>query len=67
METEVDSLGNYSVALPAGNYKIELPDAYFQSDNKVYATGQKKPILVAVKAGQKTSAPKSDRCRRSRA
>ena len=58
IETEVDSLGNYSVALPVGNYKIELPDAYVQRDNKVYATGQNKPILVAVKAGQKATAAK---------
>ena len=27
------------------------------SGNKVYATGQKKPVIVSAKAGQKTTAP----------
>ena len=57
LETELDSSGNYSVAIPAGKYEISLPDAYFLSGNTVYATGQKKPFTILVKAGQKTTAP----------
>ena len=57
LETELDSLGNYSVAVPAGKYEIMLPDAYFQNGDTVYATGPKKLSPVQVKAGQKTSAP----------
>ena len=57
LETELDSLGNYSVSIPAGKYEIMLPDTYFSNGNSVYATGQKKPITLLVKAGQKTTAP----------
>jgi hypothetical protein len=47
LETELDSLGNYLVAVPAGNYRIILPDAYFKSDDKVYSTGQNKPLTIS--------------------
>ena len=57
LETELDSLGNYSVKLPAGKYEITLPEAYLLNGKDVYATGQKKPIIVVAKAGQKTAAP----------
>ena len=56
LETTLDSLGNYSVAVPTGNYEILLPDTYFLSGNKVYASEQKKPIVVLAKGGQKTTA-----------
>lgn len=57
LETELDSLGNYSVEVPAGKYEIMLPDAYFLSGNNLYATGQKKFITILAKAGQKIVAP----------
>ena len=57
LETELDSTGNYSVAIPAGQYKIMLPDAYLLNGHDVYTTGQKKSITVSVKAGQKTALP----------
>ncbi len=56
LETELDSTGNYSVEVPAGKYEMMLPDAYLLSGNKVYATGQKKPVIAIAKAGQKTAA-----------
>ena len=56
LETTLDSLGNYSVAVPTGNYEILLPDTYFLSGNKVYASEQKKPIVVLARGGQKTTA-----------
>jgi len=58
LETELDSSGNYSVAIPAGKYEIMLSDAYFHNSDTVYATGQKKPLIIVVKAGQKTTAPR---------
>lgn len=57
LQTELDSSGNYSVAIPAGKYEVMLPHAYFQDGKTVYATGQKKPLTILVKAGQKTVAP----------
>ena len=56
LETDLDSSGNYSVAIPPGKYEIMLPDAYFHNGDTVYATAQKKPIMILVKAGQKTTA-----------
>jgi CubicO group peptidase (beta-lactamase class C family) len=56
LATELDSSGNYTVSIPAGNYKILLPDAYFIRGKNIYATEQKKPITVQVKAGQKRAA-----------
>lgn len=58
LETELDSTGNYSVAIPPGKYEVSLPDAYFLSDNKVYATAQKSPVTVLVKAVPKTTVPR---------
>ena len=36
---------------------ISLADPFFISGNKVYATGQKNPINIIVKAGQKNMVP----------
>lgn len=58
VETSADSLGNYSVDLPAGNYQISLSEKYFPVSNKLYIAAQKTPLTVAVKAGQKTTASK---------
>lgn len=57
LETELDSSGNYSAAIPADNYEIILPDPYFHDGDEVYATSQKKPVTILVKAGQKATAP----------
>jgi CubicO group peptidase (beta-lactamase class C family) len=57
LSAAIDSTGNYSVDVPAGKYEITLPDAYFFSGDKVYASGQNKPQLVVVKAGNTTKAP----------
>ena len=56
LETELDSIGNYSVAVPKGKYEIFLPDAYLLRGDSVFATVQKKPVTVLAKAGQKTAA-----------
>jgi CubicO group peptidase (beta-lactamase class C family) len=53
----LDSLGNYSVMVPAGKYEISVHEPYFISDNKVYVTTQKKPVVVVAKPGQKAVAP----------
>jgi CubicO group peptidase (beta-lactamase class C family) len=50
---EVDSLGNYTVAVPPGKYEISLPDTYFQSEDKLYAADKKVPAIIVAKPGQK--------------
>lgn len=57
VEAALDSLGNYSVALPAGKYGISLPDPYFQNDNKLYMATQKAPVIIVAKPGQKAVVP----------
>lgn len=57
LEAELDSLGNYSVFIPAGKYEIMLPDPYVINGMKVYAAGQAKPITVKAKGGQKKAVP----------
>jgi CubicO group peptidase (beta-lactamase class C family) len=52
----LDSLGNYSVDIPAGKYEIKLPFAYFQSGDKLYDGGQNKPVSAMAKSGEKTAA-----------
>lgn len=52
----VDSLGNYTVEVPPGKYEISLPDTYFQSEEKLYATDQTAPATVVAKTGQKVVA-----------
>lgn len=56
LETDLDSLGNYGVDIPAGSYEVQLPDAYFLSGENMYAATQKK--VVTVKAGQKNDLPR---------
>jgi CubicO group peptidase (beta-lactamase class C family) len=55
---EIDSLGNYSVDLPPGNYSVNSPDAYFMNGKELYGASQKQPVKFSLKAGQKTKAPK---------
>lgn len=57
-QAAVDSAGNYSASIPAGEYELMMPDAYFIGRNDVYATGQKKPFTLLAKAGQTTTAPR---------
>lgn len=54
----LDSLGNYSVTVPAGKYNITLPDAYFVTNKKVYATRQQQPVTIVAKTGSTTTAPR---------
>ncbi|HEX6431233.1 MAG TPA: serine hydrolase, partial [Niastella sp.] len=56
VETALDSLGNYSVMVPAGKYEISVYEPYIITDGKVYTTTQKKTITVVAKPGQKTIA-----------
>lgn len=58
LQAGLDSLGNYSLEVPAGKYEILFPDAYFQSGKQVYATGQNKPVTLVAKAGNKAVAPR---------
>jgi len=51
-----DSLGNYSLSVPAGQYQVTLPEKYFLSGETLYGSLQKAPVTVTVKAGQKTVA-----------
>lgn len=57
LEAELDSLGNYTVSVPPGSYAFTLSDAYLLDKEKVYTTGQKKPVMIVAKAGQKATAP----------
>ncbi|SFD16581.1 CubicO group peptidase, beta-lactamase class C family [Chitinophaga sp. CF118] len=56
--TDMDSLGNYSVEVPAGKYELLLPYTYFQNGKNVYALEQKKPTMVFVRTGQKNNVPR---------
>ena len=57
LESEVDSIGNYSVEVPPGNYELTFPETYFMRDKNLYSAIQKKPVKFLVKAGKKTNAP----------
>ncbi|WP_205513257.1 serine hydrolase [Longitalea arenae] len=57
IEAALDSLGNYSVAVPAGKYGISLAEPYFKNDEKLYMATVKAPVIVVAKPGQKTIAP----------
>lgn len=57
VEAMLDSMGNYSVRLPAGKYVVSLPEAYFQNGGTIYSSGNSKAIVFAV-SGQKTVAPR---------
>ena len=58
LTTEVDSLGNYSVNVPTGNYEIALPGAYYFNDEKVYPAPATALVTVASKSGQQSLASK---------
>lgn len=60
LETNVDSLGNYSVQVPAGNYEIAFPEAYFQREHAVFEIGKSKLPKVQAKSGQTIKAPDLD-------
>ncbi|MCF6405494.1 serine hydrolase [Chitinophaga filiformis] len=53
----IDSLGKYSVVIPAGKYELSFPDRYFESDDKLYDVTYKTPPTVVAKPGQKIVAP----------
>ena len=57
VDAGLDSLGNYSLTLPAGKYAITPTNDYYQRDEKVYLTALKKSITVIAKPGGKTVAP----------
>ena len=57
LDAGLDSVGNYSVSVPPGEYAVTLPDAYLIKGNNVYATGQKEPVTILAKGGQKTTVP----------
>jgi CubicO group peptidase (beta-lactamase class C family) len=54
LESTIDSLGNYSAAVPPGQYQVLFPEAYFQRGHAVYATTQIKPVTVVVTPAQNT-------------
>ncbi|OQP66497.1 hypothetical protein A3860_13490 [Niastella vici] len=56
LQAAVDSLGNYSVDVPAGKYEINEYEPYYLAGDTVYNTRQKKPITVIAKAAQKITA-----------
>jgi hypothetical protein len=58
LETGVDSLGNYSVDVPQGNYEIYFPDAYFINGKELYIAIQKKHQKFSVRSGEKFLIPK---------
>ena len=46
---EVDSVGHYSLSIPAGKYQVAFGESYFNRGNKLYATRQNKPIFFFCK------------------
>jgi CubicO group peptidase (beta-lactamase class C family) len=52
LEIETDSLGNFTAMVPPGRYQVALPDAYFQTDNKIYSTKMSKPVFVEANPGR---------------
>ena len=58
LETGLDSLGNYSVAVPSGKYDVMLPELYFQNDEKVYGITRADPFTIRVKPTKGIVAPK---------
>jgi CubicO group peptidase (beta-lactamase class C family) len=56
LETELDSVGNYSAAVPPGKYEVTLPDPYFLNNDTVYTTGKKKSQTISVKSGKNAAA-----------
>lgn len=55
--TGIDSLGNYSAQLPAGRYRVHLPDAFLHKGETVYPTKLKQPLIVTVSNGKITTVP----------
>lgn len=53
----LDSTGNYSAIVPAGQYKLRLPFDYFSEGKNVYVAGHKQALVVSVKPGSKINAP----------
>ncbi|WP_298735652.1 serine hydrolase [uncultured Chitinophaga sp.] len=56
LTTAVDSTGNYTAAVPAGQYAVDFPEPYFHRHDTVYATMPGQPLLVNVPANGKASA-----------
>lgn len=57
LDTRVDSLGNYSLKLPSGNYEAGFRGDYFQSGEKIFPTSGLTIAALAVKAGQEVKLP----------
>jgi CubicO group peptidase (beta-lactamase class C family) len=53
----VDSLGNYSVTLPAGSYTVALADKYIPYEKHVYALSISRQPKVQVKANSTVKIP----------
>jgi len=56
VQAAVDSLGNYSVDVPAGKYELSVYAPYYVADDKVFSMMQRRPVTVIAKAEQKTIA-----------
>jgi len=56
VQTDLDSLGNYSADIPGGKYQLGLPLAYFPSGLKIYSAKPDKAVTVESKVGQKNTA-----------
>ena len=54
----VDSVGHYSVQLPAGTYRAALQGDYVITDEAVYSTKAVKPVTIVAKPGNCVVAPK---------
>jgi CubicO group peptidase (beta-lactamase class C family) len=57
VNTSIDSTGHYKAQVLAGKYSIELPDAYIQRNDTVYAIAQKGPGFITLVAGNNATAP----------
>ncbi|WP_153799522.1 serine hydrolase [Foetidibacter luteolus] len=52
-----DSLGKYSVEVPAGKYKISFTEPYLMRDNKVYAANKQNTLVVNAVANKTATVP----------
>ena len=54
---EVDSVGHYSLSIPAGKYQVAFGESYFNRGNKLYATRQNKPIFFFANPSKESTIP----------
>lgn len=57
VDTQIDSLGQYAVQLPASTYQISMPNTLLYDDEDIYRTDNKTLAEVTLKSGQNVEVP----------